>query len=113
GSTRVPAWPGVCGLLRCGRSARRNAPGPLRAPHPGPSMSGISSGVGIFSGINTDELINQLLQIEARPRALVQQRVVQLQAQQAAYLDINSKLSALKTAATAFNLRNIFGSARA
>ena len=64
-------------------------------------MSGITSGTGLISGINTGALIDQLIAIEARPRTLIQQRIAQLQAQQAAYLSINSNLGALRTAAEA------------
>lgn len=71
-------------------------------------MGGISSGTGIFSGIDTTSLINQLLAIEARPRALAQQRVLDLQKQQAAYLGLNSKIQALKTAASSFRLNKVF-----
>ena len=71
-------------------------------------MSGISSSVGLISGLNTDQIISQLLQIEARPKTLAQQRILQLQGQQAAYLDINVKLTALKTAAGAFRANNVF-----
>src|SRR5262245_59399302 len=71
-------------------------------------MSGISSGVGIFSGINSGQIIEQLLAIEGRPKVLAQQRILQLQQQQAAYLDLNSKIQALKTAAGAFRLNNVF-----
>ena len=65
-------------------------------------MSGISTGIGLVSGIDTASLINQMLAIESRPKQLAQQRVLSLQTQQAAYLDLNSKLSALKSAATKF-----------
>lgn len=65
-------------------------------------MAGISSSVGLISGIDTATLINQLLSIEARPRTLAQQRIAGLQLQQTAYLDLNSKLNALKTAASKF-----------
>ena len=68
----------------------------------------ITTGVGLFSGIDTASLINQLLAIEARPRTLAQQRIIQLQSQQAAFLDINSALSALKTAADAFVTGKVF-----
>lgn len=71
-------------------------------------MSGISSSIGLFSGINTQQIIEQLLAIEARPRTLAQQRIIQLQTQQAAWLDLNSKVSALKTAAGAFRVNNVF-----
>jgi len=76
-------------------------------------MSGIASGTGLISGIDTASLINQLLALDARPKTLVQQRIVQLQAQQAAYLDLNSKLSALRSSATALGTQRIFGTTRA
>lgn len=76
-------------------------------------MGGISSGVGIFSGINSAQLISQLLAIEARPKVVIQNRMIQLQGQQAAYLDINSKLSALKDAAAALRLNNSFQTKKA
>ena len=65
-------------------------------------MSGIMTGVGLFSGIDSASLIEQLLAVEARPRQLAERRLVQLQAQQAAYLDLNSRMSTLKNAASAF-----------
>ena len=41
-------------------------------------MGGITSSVGIFSGINSAQLIDQLLSIEARPKKLAQNRLLQL-----------------------------------
>jgi len=76
-------------------------------------MGGISTGVGIFSGIDTRSLIDQLLQIEARPKQLAQRRLVQLQTQQAAFLDINSALLNLRTASAGFRSNNIFRASRA
>lgn len=76
-------------------------------------MGGISSSVGLISGLNTDQIISQLLQVEARPRVLAQRRVLSLQGQQAAYLDINGKLSALKTAAGRFRTEKTFDAAKA
>jgi flagellar hook-associated protein 2 len=73
-------------------------------------MSGISTGTGLFSGINTHDLIAQLLAVESRPKLLAQRRVVQLQGQQAAYLDLNSRISALKTAASGLRTNRIFQS---
>ena len=76
-------------------------------------MSGISLGTGLASGIDTRTLINQLLSLESRPAVLIQRRLINLQGQQAAYLDINSRLSALKTAADSFRIQNIFDTKRA
>lgn len=65
-------------------------------------MGGITAGVGIFSGIDTQSLISQLLAIDARPKLLAQRRIAQLQQQSAAYLDVNSALLGLKTAGEKF-----------
>jgi flagellar hook-associated protein 2 len=75
-------------------------------------MGGISS-TGLISGIDTQGLINSLIQVAARPRTLATQRLVQLQTQQAAYLDINSRLSALRTASSAFRTQSLFDAKRA
>lgn len=76
-------------------------------------MSGISTSVGPFSGINTGELINQLLSIESRPKTLAQFRLNGLQTQRAALLDVNSSLLALKTASGAVRTNKVFTAARA
>ncbi len=76
-------------------------------------MGGITSGIGIFSGIDTRSLIDQLISIEARPRILAQQRIIELKGQQAAFFDINSSLLALRTAAGSFNTLKTFDSAKA
>lgn len=71
-------------------------------------MGGITTGVGLFSGIDSANLIEQLIQSQSRPRLLAQRRLAQLQSQQAAYLDINSRLNAFKNAASAFRVNNVF-----
>ncbi len=71
-------------------------------------MGGITSGIGLFSGINTSQLIEQLIASQSRPKVLAQTRLIQLQGQQAAYLDINSRLNAFKTAAADFRVNKIF-----
>lgn len=71
-------------------------------------MGGISSSVGVFSGIDTGRLIEQLLSLESRPRVAAQSRMVQIQMQQAAYLDLNSRMGALRTAATSFRDKKVF-----
>jgi flagellar hook-associated protein 2 len=71
-------------------------------------MAGITSGVGIFSGIDSSSIIDQLMQIESIPKQQAQARIVQLQRQQAAYLDLNSRIGALKDAAAAFRTSKIF-----
>jgi flagellar hook-associated protein 2 len=76
-------------------------------------VSGITTGIGIFSGIDTATLIQRLLQIEARPRNLAAVRLVQLQTQQAAILDISNRLSSLSTAAKVFRDAKTFRSVAA
>lgn len=73
-------------------------------------MGGITSGVGIFSGIDSATLIDQLITAQSNPLILAQSRVIQLNQQQAAYLDINSRLNAFKSAAASFRVDNIFSS---
>ena len=65
-------------------------------------MAGITTGTGIFSGINTSQLIDQLIAASSGPLTQAQNRQAQLQFQQAAYLDLNTRLSALRDASKAF-----------
>tara|TARA_E500000318_G_scaffold14854_1_gene14477 strand:- start:46771 stop:49617 length:2847 start_codon:yes stop_codon:yes gene_type:complete len=76
-------------------------------------MGGITTGVGIFSGIDSASLIDQLIAVQSTPLILAQSRVIDLNAQQAAYLDINSRLSAFKTAAASFRVNSIFDASSA
>jgi len=76
-------------------------------------MSNITSGVGIFSGIDSRAIIDSLIQSASRPKTAAQQRIVTLQAQQTSFLDLNSRLNALKTAATKFNTSRLFEAAAA
>jgi len=76
-------------------------------------MGTIQTSIGPASGINSGQIIEQLLQIEARPRALAQRRLVQIQSQQAAILDLNSAVLSLTQSAEAFNLSRLFSSSTA
>lgn len=76
-------------------------------------MGTIQSSVGLISGINSADIIDQLLSIESRPRALAQRRLVQIQGQQAAILDLNTTVLRLATAARSFNADRLFRGATA
>jgi len=76
-------------------------------------MGSITSGIGLVSGIDTGSIIDQLMQIEARPRNLVQQRVEVLNAQKTGFLDVNARLLALKTSADNFVKTQQFGAKKA
>jgi flagellar hook-associated protein 2 len=75
-------------------------------------MGGIS-GSGLISGIDTATLIEQLIAASSRPKVLAQSRLIQLQSQQAAYLDLNSQLGALRSAASAFRTGSVFQTKKA
>ena len=66
-------------------------------------MSGISTGIGLISGINTAELINQLMALEARPITLLQRRVQGIDIQRTAFVGLSAQLLAIRNAATNFN----------
>jgi len=74
---------------------------------------GITSSIGLASGIDTASLINQLMAIEARPKQLAQRRIAELQQQQAAFLDINSAMLGLGGAAEAFRQNDVFDASTA
>ncbi|MCB1282144.1 MAG: hypothetical protein KDB18_11550, partial [Salinibacterium sp.] len=65
-------------------------------------MSGITSSVGLISGIDSATLIEQLLAVEARPKVLANQRIVGLQLIQTSYLDLAARMRGLESAASAF-----------
>ncbi len=71
-------------------------------------MSGVTSGVGLFSGINSRDIIDQLLAIDARPKRVVQGRITGFQLQQTAYLDFNSKLNGIKSMLRGFRDDKLF-----
>lgn len=73
-------------------------------------MTGISTGIGLVSGIDTSRLIQQLLAIEARPKVLALNRQTQLQAEQSAFLGLNSLLLSLQSASAKFSTDKIFQS---
>ncbi|MCA3004875.1 MAG: flagellar filament capping protein FliD [Planctomycetaceae bacterium] len=74
-------------------------------------MSGVTSSVGLFSGINREQIIGQLLALDGRPKTSAQARIRTLQQQQAAILDVNTRLSSLRTAAQKFNTASVFRAA--
>jgi flagellar hook-associated protein 2 len=71
-------------------------------------MSGITSGIGLISGINRQQLIEQLIALEGRPVAALQSRVQALDTQRAAYLELSAKLLAVQNAVLGFNRTALF-----
>ncbi len=76
-------------------------------------MGGFTTGIGLFSGIDTGSLIDQLLSVASRPRQLVEQRMIQLQIKQSAYMDLNTALNSLRSASSVFRTGSIFDTKQA
>ncbi|MCK4873727.1 MAG: flagellar filament capping protein FliD [Phycisphaerales bacterium] len=76
-------------------------------------MGTITSDIGLISGINIRQLIDQLMAIESRPLYRAEERIAALQFQQTAFLDINARLLSLGNLAGAFRVSSIFQSAKA
>lgn len=71
-------------------------------------MSGISSSIGLVSGIDTARLIDQLIALESRPVQLLQARVKNLDTERTAYAELAAKLLALKNATLGFAKSSFF-----
>jgi flagellar hook-associated protein 2 len=71
-------------------------------------MGTISTGIGLLSGLQTADIIDQLIAIESRPLKQVQSRIEKTQAQRAALLALNAGLLAVRNAASGFDQRSFF-----
>lgn len=76
-------------------------------------MSGISSGIGLLSGLPTQSIINQLIAIESRPLTLLQRRVQGVQIQRTAFADITARLLGLKSVTKRLDELSFFRASRA
>src|SRR5256885_11016192 len=59
-------------------------------------MGRITSGVGLVSGINSKDIIDQLMALEARPKDLLQSRIDGITQQKLAYTDLSARLTSLR-----------------
>lgn len=71
-------------------------------------MSGITSGIGLISGINTSQLIDQLMAIERRPITNLENRAKAIDTQRAKFLELSAKLLAARNAIGNFNKSEFF-----
>ena len=76
-------------------------------------MGRISSGVGLISGINSKDIIDQLMALEARPKDLLQTRIDGINQQKLAYTDLSTRLTSLKINSTALKKPSTFQAATA
>ncbi len=71
-------------------------------------MGTISSGIGLISGIDYDQLIEQLLTYEARPRDRLLSRIGNIDAQKTAYMDLSARISAVVAKLTSLSRPDFF-----
>lgn len=71
-------------------------------------MGTIYSGVGLISGLDYENIIAQLIAIEARPRDLLLSRISNIDAQRTAYLDISARVSAILSRVNSLARRSFF-----
>ncbi len=76
-------------------------------------MGQITSGIGLVSGINTAQLIEQLLQVESRPKTNLQKQIAVLNSQSTALAEINAKLLGAKNSTSALVQASTFNSTKA
>ncbi len=71
-------------------------------------MSGISSGIGLISGIDSGKLIDQLIALDTRPVDALRTRVQALDAKRTAFADLSAQILAIRNAVTNFNKTSFF-----
>lgn len=75
-------------------------------------MGGAISFGGIISGLDTNAIITQLMQLERQPVIRLENRVAQFQQQQTSIRDFRTQLTTLRDRAQDFRLANVFSQYR-
>lgn len=76
-------------------------------------MGRITSSVGLISGINSSQIIDQLVSLESAPVTQLQKQVATNNAQKAAYTDLLTQLQTLKTVGDTLSNSNTFAASTA
>ena len=76
-------------------------------------MGTISTSVGLISGLNIEELVSALMQIESAPLTRLQERVATLQSERSAFMELSARLLQLKTAASRLDESDFFHATKA
>ncbi len=76
-------------------------------------MGTISSGVGLISGLDIEDLVSKLMSIESRPQQLLEARVKTLVAEQTAFLQLSATILAAKSASADFGESSFFSQVKA
>lgn len=71
-------------------------------------MSGISSGVGLISGIDSGALIDQLIALESRPLNALRTRAQALDTKRTAYAELSAQILAIRNTVANFNKTSFF-----
>ncbi len=71
-------------------------------------MGRISSSVGVVSGINHKDIIDQLMSIESRGKSQIQTRIDSTNERKLAYTDLSTRITSLKLTGTALKKPSTF-----
>ncbi len=71
-------------------------------------MSGISTSIGLMSGIDTGSLVDQLIAIDSRPVTTLRGRVQAIDVQRTAFMELAAKLLAIKSALSGMDRLSFF-----
>ena len=71
-------------------------------------MGTITSSVGLISGINTGQIIDELMSLESQPVTLLQTRIASTNSQMQAYTDMETQLSSLQSIGMSLELPSTF-----
>src|SRR3954447_20790435 len=71
-------------------------------------MARIISTVGLISGINISQIIDELMQIESQQTNLIQTRINSVNGQKSAYTDLTTDLTSLGGISTTLNKQSSF-----
>src|SRR5690606_9018081 len=75
-------------------------------------MGRITSGIGLVSGINSRDIIDQLMQIEGRSKTLLQQRIDKTNERKLAFTDLATRLTSLRISASTLKRPSTFTQAQ-
>ena len=76
-------------------------------------MGTITSSIGLVSGINTGQIIDELMSIESQPVQLIQTRISSVNTQMQAYNDMETQLTSLQQIGMSLELPSTFGASTA
>src|SRR5688572_27777864 len=77
------------------------------------TMGRISSDIGLVSGINKRDIIDQLMALESRPKTILQDRIEATNERKLAYVDLSTRLTTLKLTGTRLKKPSTFEAATA